>query len=74
MESGIQEDHIIEVNFEDTFFLENVIYNELISRGYEVFTGQTYKGEIDRFDYSRNGVGHINIVDFLLQKKDISLT
>lgn len=108
------------INFEDTFFLENVIYNELISRGYEVFTGKTYKGEIDfvvidgrkkcfiqvayylhgqqtidrefgafgpisdaspkyvlsleRFDYSRNGIGHINIVDFLLQKKDINLT
>lgn len=35
------------VNFEDTFFLENIIYNELISRDYEVFTGKTYKGEID---------------------------
>ena len=27
--------------------LETVIYNELISRGYEVHTGKTYKGEID---------------------------
>jgi len=108
------------VNFEDTFFLENIIYNELISRGYQVFTGKTYKGEVDfvvidgrkkcfiqvcyylhsqqtierefgafkpiqdaspkyvlsldRFDYSRDGVQHINIVDFLLEKKDIALT
>ena len=107
------------VNFEDTFFLENVIYNELISRGYEVFTGKTYKGEVDfvvidgrkkcfiqvayylhgpetiqrgfgafapisdaapkyvlsldRFDYSRDGIGHINIVDFLMERKDITL-
>ena len=107
------------VNFEDTFFLENVIYNELISRGYEVFTGKTYKGEVDfvvidgrkkcfiqvayylhspetiqrefgafspisdaapkyvlsldRFDYSRDGIGHINIVDFLMGRKDIAL-
>ena len=107
------------VNFEDTFFLENVIYNELISRGYEVFTGKTYKGEVDfvvidgrkkcfiqvayylhspetiqrefgafapisdaapkyvlsldRFDYSRDGIGHINIVDFLMERKDIAL-
>ncbi|MCI5606116.1 MAG: ATP-binding protein [Treponema sp.] len=107
------------VNFEDTFFLENVIYNELILRGYEVFTGKTYKSEIDfvaidgkkkcfiqvayylqgketierefgafnaisdsspkyvlsldRFDYSRDGIGHLNIVDFLLGKKDIAL-
>lgn len=107
------------VNFEDTFFLENVIYNELISRDYEVFTGKTYKGEIDfvvidgrkkcfiqvayylngketierefsafkpisdsapkyvlsldRFDYSRDGIAHINICDFLLGKKEIIL-
>lgn len=107
------------VNFEDTFFLENILFNELISRGYEVFTGKTYKGEVDfvvidgrkkcfiqvayylhspetiqrefgaftpisdaapkyvlsldRFDYSRDGIGHINIVDFLMEKKDISL-
>lgn len=108
------------INFEDTFFLENVIYNELVSRGYEVFVGKTFKGEIDfvvidgrkkcfiqvayylhaaktieqefgafhaitdaspkyvlsldRFDYSRDGIGHINIVDFLLGKQSISLT
>ena len=107
------------VNFEDTFFLENIIYNELILRGYQVFTGKTYKSEIDfivingkqkcfiqvtyylhaketierefgafdsisdsspkyvlsldRFDYSRNGIGHINIVDFLLGKKELLL-
>lgn len=108
------------VNFEDTFFLENIVYNELICRGYEVFTGKTYKGEVDfvvidgrkkcfiqvayylrekttidrefgafrpisdaspkyvlsldRFDYSREGIGHINIVDFLLGLKEIMLT
>ena len=108
------------VNFEDTFFLENIIYNELISRDYEVFVGKTYKGEIDfvvingrkkcfiqvayylagketierefgafkpisdaspkyvlsldRFDYSRDGITHINIVDFLLSKTNIILS
>ena len=108
------------VNFEDTFFLENIIYNELVSRDYEVFTGKTYKGEIDfvvidgrkkcfiqvayylgsretierefgafkpisdaspkyvfsldRFDYSRDGISHINIVDFLLGKVNISVS
>ena len=46
------------INFEDTFFLENVIYNELISRNYTVFAGKTYKGEID----------------FLLRRKDLMLT
>ena len=108
------------INFEDTFFLENVIYNELILRGYTVYTGKTYKGEIDfvaikdgkkcfiqvcyllasaetiarefgafkpisdaspkyvmsldKIDMSRDGIGHINIVDFLLRKVDIALT
>jgi predicted AAA+ superfamily ATPase len=108
------------INYEDTFFLENIIYNELLVRGYTVFAGKTYKGEIDfvaikegkkcfiqvtyymaqestikrefgayspitdsspkyvmsldRVDLSQNGVAHINIVDFLLGKKDIFLT
>lgn len=108
------------VNIEDTFFLENIIYNELVSRDYEVFVGKTYKGEIDfvvisgkkkcfiqvayylsgkqtierefgafkpisdaspkyvlsmdRLDFSRDGISHINIVDFLIGKKDINLT
>lgn len=35
------------MNYEDTFFLENIIYNELILRDYAVYTGKTYKGEID---------------------------
>ena len=35
------------INFEDTFYLENIVYNELISRGYTVFAGKTFKGEID---------------------------
>lgn len=35
------------INYEDTFFLENIIYNELLTRGYTVFAGKTYKGEID---------------------------
>ena len=108
------------VNFEDSFFLENVIYNELVSRGYLVYTGKTYKGEIDfvaikdgkkcfiqvcyllasqetidrefgafkpisdsspkyvmsfdKIDMSRDGIAHINIVDFLLRRVDLALT
>ncbi len=108
------------VNMEDTFFLENIIYNELISRDYEVFVGKTYKGEIDfvvlsgkkkcfiqvayylsgqqtidrefgafkpisdaapkyvlsldRLDFSRDGISHLNIIDFLLGKNDISMS
>lgn len=35
------------IHYEDTFFFENIIYNELLTRGYTVFAGKTYKGEID---------------------------
>ena len=35
------------INYEDTFFLENIIYNELLIQGFSVFTGKTFKGEID---------------------------
>lgn len=35
------------INYEDTFFLENIIYNELLIQGFTVFAGKTYKGEID---------------------------
>lgn len=35
------------INYEDTFYLENIIYNELILRGYTVYTGKSYKNEID---------------------------
>lgn len=97
--------------------LENIVYNELISRGYDVFIGKTDKGEIDfliddfgnrkyiqvadylssdevinrefgafqsvndnypkyvitmdKIDYSNNGIIHLNIIDFLLGKRDI---
>lgn len=108
------------INYEDTFFLENIIYNELIMRGYTVFAGKTYKGEIDfvaikqgkkcfiqvtyllasaetikrefgayskitdaspkyvmsldKIDMSHDGIVHMNIIDFLLRRKDLILT
>ncbi len=108
------------IDYEDTFFLENIIYNELSARGYSVYTGKTYRSEVDfiaikngkkcfiqisymlssnntierefgafkpisdcspkyvmsldKLDMSRNGIAHINILDFLLYKKDITLT
>lgn len=108
------------IDYDSTFFLENVVYNELVSRGYTVYVGKTYKGEVDfiaiknnkkcfiqvayllaqqstidrefnafspitdsspkyvmsldKIDFSRNGISHINIVDFLLERVDLSLT
>lgn len=105
------------INFEDTFFLENVVYNELMTRGYTVFTGKTHKGEIDfvairdgkkcfiqvayllaseetikrefgayqritdaspkyvmsldKIDMSHDGIIHLNIIDFLLRRREI---
>lgn len=99
-----------EINFSTS--LENLVYNELITRGYEVFVGKTRKGEVDfistknkdikyiqvclylnnedtiqrefgaydcindnypkyvisldKEDFSRNGVKHINAIDFFL--------
>ena len=32
-----------------------------------------YVLSLDRFDYSRDGIGHINIVDFLMERKGITL-
>lgn len=108
------------INYEDTFFLENMIYNELLVQGFTVFTGKTYKSEVDfvaikdgkkcfiqvayllasqstidrefgafspitdaspkyvlsldRIDLSHNGIAHMNIVDFLLHRKQLALT
>lgn len=108
------------INYEDTFFLENIVYNELITRGFTVFAGKTYKGEIDfvaikagkkcfiqvayllageetikrefgaysritdaspkyvmsldKIDMSHDGIVHMNIIDFLLRRKDLLLT
>lgn len=103
-------------NFEinKSFAIENVVYNELLERGYEVYIGKTKEGEIDfiatktdeklyfqvayllengsvierefrafdpvkdespkyvlsldKKDFSRNGIIHKNIIDWLLEK------
>ena len=110
--SYIQTNKII---FDDSFLLENIIYNELIYQGYEVFVGKTYKSEVDfvaiknqkkyfiqvtyllastktierefgafkpiddsspkivmsldKIDFSRDGIRHMNILKFLLHKE-----
>jgi len=53
------------INFEDTFYLENIIYNELTSRGFDVYAGKTYLGEID-FIAVKNGKKCFIQVSYLL--------
>ena len=97
------------INFEDTFFLENIIYNELLTRGYTVFVAikdgkkcfiqvsyllaaketiqrefgayknitdasPKYVMSLDKIDLSHDGIVHLNIIDFLLRRKDLMLT
>ena len=57
------------INFEDTFYLENIIYNELISRGYTVFAGKTYKGEID-FVAIKDGKKCFIQVSYLMENEE----
>jgi hypothetical protein len=112
--------HTNTVSFDETFFLENIVYNELLVQGYQVFTGKTYKGEVDfvaikegkkcfiqvsyllagketierefgaykpitdaspkyilsldKVDMGRNGIAHMNLVDFLLHRRELALT
>lgn len=108
------------IDTDDSFGLENLVYQELKARGYEVKIGALRNGEIDfvairgkkkcfiqiaylldkqstiereygafnnvkdaspkyvlsldKYDSSRNGITHLNIIDFLLEKVDISLS
>lgn len=46
-----------EINYSQAF--ENVVYNELINKGYEVFVGKTTKGEIDFIASKSNDIKYI---------------
>lgn len=105
------------IDFDGTFLLENIIYNELVYQGYEVSVGKTYKSEVDfvaiknqkkyfiqvtyllatdetierefgafkpiadaspkivmsldKIDFSRDGIRHINILKFLLHEEEL---
>lgn len=45
--------------------LENIIYNELISRGYEVYIGKTLAGEIDFIYHDFSKTKYIQVADYL---------
>lgn len=47
VDAGLISIHNGDAHINRAALLENIVYNELIYRGYEVHVGKTYKGEID---------------------------
>ena len=60
-------------NFEinKSFALENVVYNELITRGYDVYVGKTKKGEVDFIATKTNVKEYFQVAYFLTDEKVI---
>ena len=52
------------------FSLENVVYNELITKGYEVYIGKTRNGEVDFIASKDNKVSYIQVA-YLLTSEDV---
>ena len=59
------------INYEDTFFLENIIYNELLIQGFTVYTGKTFKGEIDFVAVKNNKKCFIQVAYLLSSEETI---
>lgn len=59
------------INYEDTFFLENIIYNELLIQGFTVYTGKTFKGEIDFVAIKNNKKCFIQVAYLLTSAETI---
>lgn len=60
-------------NFEinKPFALENVVYNELITKGYDVYIGKTKKGEVDFIANKDNKIKYIQVAYLLADEKVI---
>lgn len=69
VDTGFRTIHTNTINFEDTFFLENLVYNELLFQGFTVFTGKTHKGEVD-FVAIRNGKKCFIQVSYLMTSQN----
>ena len=61
--------HNYNINY--SFSLENIVYNELVSRGYDVYTGKTPKGEIDFVAKKDGNTVYIQVAYFLTDDKVI---
>lgn len=59
------------INYEDTFFLENIVYNELLFQGFTVYTGKTFKGEIDFIAIKDSKKCFIQVAYFLSSEETI---
>lgn len=59
------------INYEDTFFLENIIYNELLIQGFMVYAGKTFKGEIDFVAVKNNKKCFIQVAYLLSSEETI---
>lgn len=57
-------------NFKNYVLLENIVYNELISRNYDVYIGKTRNGEID-FIANKDGNTKYIQVTFELNNEDV---
>lgn len=57
-------------NFKNYMILENIVYNELISRNYDVYIGKTRNGEID-FIVNKDGNTKYIQVTFELNNEDV---
>lgn len=60
--------HNFEVN--KTFAIENVVYNELLVRGYDVYIGKTQRGEVD-FIANKDGITNYIQVAYLLADEKV---
>lgn len=60
-------------NFEinKAFLIENIVYNELLTRGYDVYIGKTKKGEVDFIAAKDKQVKYIQIAYLLMDEKVI---
>lgn len=56
-----------EINYSNC--LENLVYNELVSRGYQVYVGKTKKGEVDFVVSKQNQIKYIQVT-YILASED----